>query len=124
MGPASAITAGTSVRLVPEEIPNYERLVPGNRKSMRRWAIGLCILYVGLWTFVESGFYSWWVAVLVTPLFIALVTFVRGVVPGWIARKVDPFKGTAPGDKLPPTFGSESRKPRSDEAGGRGTNTR
>jgi hypothetical protein len=37
------------------------------------------------------------------------------------ARKVDSFKGTAPGDKLQPTFGSEYRTPRSDKADGRHT---
>lgn len=84
-----------------DDLPKYERFVPGNRRSMRHWAIGILVFQIALWSFVQTGFFVWWVAILVTVSMFGAFAVLRAIRAS-IAAKLDPYKGTAPRDKVPP----------------------
>jgi len=83
--------------------PSRKRgFVPGNRRSTRHWYLGIYAAIFLLWAAVYSSIWGWGLAIgLIGAVFVMSFVF-RSLIPSWIARKLDPFKGTRPGDRVKP----------------------
>jgi hypothetical protein len=76
--------------------------VPGSRRSARHWLIGIYAAIFSLWAAIDSSVFGWGVAIVgIGAVFVVSFVF-RRFIPNWIARKVDPLKGMAPGDRVGP----------------------
>ena len=81
--------------------PRKPEFVPGKRRYRRHWMLGFLVVIFLLFWLPWVSFNSWFVSFALTLLFFAFwigVSRVNGV----IARKVDPWKGAAPGDRVSP----------------------
>jgi hypothetical protein len=79
--------------------PRKPGFVPGNRRSRRHWIIGFLVLIFLLFWLPWISLNGWLASFALTLLCFAL-WFGVSQVNGVIARKVDPWKGAAPGDRV------------------------
>ena len=85
-----------------QSLPRFERFTPSSGNGLTP-GCGLAILaFLALeGTAIWASINGWWIGFLVGGLPV-LVLPIIGAANGWFARKVDPFKGAAPGDQVPP----------------------
>jgi hypothetical protein len=88
-------------RLVRVDPPRKPGFVPGNLRSRRHWMFAFLAVVFGLFWLPWVSLNGWVASFLVT-----LIVFAVWTGLSWansvIARKVDPWKGTAPGDRVGP----------------------
>jgi len=86
------------------DVPKEKRgFVPGNRRSTRRWMVGILVGVAILMALVWEPFLGWWGTFTVSlGVLVASVLIGRGL--SLFSAKVDPWKGTAPGDRVGPTM--------------------
>src|ERR1019366_8567443 len=85
--------------------------VPGNRRSARRWMVGIAAGLVLLAGLADEPFWGWWLAFTVPAGILILLISVGRI--ALFRSKVHPGWGAAPGDRIGPTM-----PPRSPESPG------
>jgi len=83
-------------------LPKFERFTPSSGNGLTPgWRATILAFFVVEGTAIWASINGWWVGFLMGGGGVALCVVVTKA-NGWFARKVDPFKGAAPGDRVPP----------------------
>ena len=80
-----------------------ERFMPGHRRSRRHWTLGILVASCLLFAAIDWSIWGWWLAYGGVSIGLALRRAAR-IAGNLFARKVDPFKRVALGDRVLPTF--------------------
>ncbi|MGA2527619.1 MAG: hypothetical protein ABSG36_00500 [Acidimicrobiales bacterium] len=104
----------------PVDLPRYERFRPHSANGLTRgWIVAIAAFLLAEDALLEASVLGFGLALSMT-IATAAIAWLGWHVDEWIARKLDPFKGTAPGDRvqpieLPPKlprFGEETSRPK------------